>query len=191
MLTINELKRGTIFELEGQPHVVLEYHHVKIGRGGAVLQTKIKNLITRATISRNFKQADRFEEVEIEKKDAVFIYEGHGGYWFHYAEDKSNRFSLTEDLISEEKRFLKSDLAVQVHTYKEKVIRIVLPVKIEYTVTEAPPVMRGNTSEGGNKTVIIETGATIQTPLFIEEGDTILVNTETGEYVERIKKVGL
>jgi len=167
---------------------VLESHHVKIGRGGAILQTKLKNLVTGATLSRNFKQADHFEEVGIEKEEVVFVYKNKEEYWFHEKNDKSKRFSLREEQVGEQKNFLKPDQAVEAQKYDGTIIRIVLPIKMEYIVTEAPPNIRGNTAEGGGKTVTIETGAKIQTPLFIEAGDTIRVNTEKGEYVERVKK---
>ena len=188
MLSINDLKKGTIFELDNLPHAVLESHHVKIGRGGAVLQTKLKNLITGTTIARNFKQADHFEGVEIEKEEVVFIYKSGNEYWFHMKDDKSNRFSLREEQVGEQRNFLKQNQAMEAQKYNDTIIRIVLPIKMEYIVTEAPPTIRGNTADGGTKTVTIETGAQIQTPLFIETGDTIRVNTEKSEYAERVKR---
>ena len=152
------------------------------------MQTKLKNLITGASISRNFKQADRFLEAEIQKEDVVFLYANRGEYWFHEKSDKSKRFSLNEDQAGEQKEFLKPQMTVEAQRYKESVVRIVLPIKMEYIVKEAPPAIRGNTADGGSKTVTLETGAQVQTPLFIEEGDIVRVNTEKGEYVERVSK---
>ena len=188
MLSISELRKGLIVEIENQPHLVLESHHAKVGRGGATLQTKLKNLVTGATISRNFKQADHFEEVQVEKEEVVFIYKSGDEYWFHEKHDKSKRFSLSENQVGEQKNFLKPNTTIEAEKYNDKIIRIVLPIKMEYIVTDAPPTIRGNTADGGTKTVTIESGAQIQTPLFIETGDTIRVNTERGEYVERVKK---
>ena len=188
MLSITDLRKGTIFLLDGQPTVVLEAQHVKIGRGGAVLQTKIKNLATGATLSRNFKQADRFEEAEIERKKFIFLYSHRGEHCFVDEQNRSERFFVKEEQLGPEKNFLKKNVPVDAEFFQEKLLRIVLPIKIDFAVTDAPPGLRGDTAQGGTKTVIIETGAKIQTPLFIGAGDTIRVNTQTGEYVERVEK---
>ena len=174
--------------MEGQPYVVLEAEHVKMGRGGAVLQTKVQNLITKTTLERNFKQADRFPEAEVEKKDIIFLYGHRGEFWFSDADDKAKRFMLKEDMLADEKDFLKPDTLVESQLYEDQVIRIVLPIKMDLKVTEAPPNLRGNTAVGGTKTVTLETGAKIQTPLFVETGDVVRVNTETRTYVERVEK---
>lgn len=174
--------------MEGQPYVVLEAQHVKMGRGGAVLQIKIQNLITKTTLERSFKQADRFSEAEVEKKDVMFLYAHRGEFWFSDKDDKSKRFMFTEEKVAEEKDFLKPNTLVEAQVYEGQIIRIVLPIKIDLKVTEAPPSLRGNTAESGTKTVTLETGAKVQTPLFIEAGDTIRVNTETKTYVERVEK---
>ncbi len=190
MLSMNDLKKGTLFLLDGQPYIVLEVAHLMMGRGGSVLQTKIKNLVTGATVSRNFKQADKFEEADIQRKKFVFLYAHRGEFCFVDEKDRAKRVLLTEDEVGEQRKFIKPQTIVDVEFFNEKVLRIILPIKMDLKVTEAPPSMKGNTAQGGTKTVALETGATIQTPLFINMGDTIRVNTETEEYVERVEKGG-
>lgn len=188
MISVNDFKKDIIFLFDGAPHRILEVHHKKMARQGASVQTKLKNLISGTTLSRNFTSAARFEEVDIVHKQLIFLYEHRGEYVFVDPEDRSERFILKEDRLEGEKDFLKSNLEVAAHFMGDEIIQIVLPIKVDYRVIEAPPGLKGNTVSGGNKQVVIETGARIQTPLFIEEGDFIRVNTQRGEYAERVSK---
>ena len=119
---------------------------------------------------------------------ARFLYESRGQYWFDEFGNSKNRFSLGAEEIGDSARFLKSNLEVLAIKFSEKVIAIELPIKVDYKVAETPPSLRGNTAQGGTKTVVIETGAKIAAPLFINEGDVVRVNTATGEYAERVEK---
>ncbi len=188
MLSINDLKNGIIVKIGSDPFVVLSVKHLHMGRGGSSVQTRIKNLKTGQVLERNFKPADEFEEAEIEKISCVFIYESRGDYWFNEAGNPKNRFSLKADDLAESAQFLKPNLEVQAIKYDDKIINIELPIKVDYKVIEAPPSVKGNTAQGGSKVVILETGAKISTPLFINAGDIIRVNTQTGEYTERVEK---
>jgi elongation factor P len=188
MIGINDLKNGIIVKIDNDPYVVLLVRHLHIGRGASSVQTKIKNLKTGQVLERNFRPADEFEEAEIEKTPAKFIYESKGDYWFHEAGKPQNRFSLKRDDLGDEAEFLKPNLDVQAVMFDEKIIAIELPIKVEYKVLEAPPAVKGNTAQGGTKTVVIEGGAKIITPMFINEGDIIRINTTTGEYAERVEK---
>lgn len=190
MLSYGDLKKGVVFVLDGEPWQVLESGFLRMQQRKAVMQTKLKNLKTGKIVDRNFQASDNFEEAEIEREIAVYIYSrnlptGKQELWFHQKDDKSKRFSLKEDTLGEKAKFLKPNLEVILVTFGEQVINIELPVKVEYKVIEAPPKFIGNTAQGGNKVVKIETGAMVTTPMFIEEGNIIKVNTETGEYVER------
>ncbi|MFA5084013.1 MAG: elongation factor P [Candidatus Paceibacterota bacterium] len=189
MLSINDLKSGSFVVIDENPFVVIEVKHLHMGRGGSSIQTKIKNLETGQVLSRNFKPADSFEEAEIEKMKSRFLYENRGVYWFDEIGNPKNRFSFKKEDLSEEiYNFLKPNLEIVALKFQEKVISIELPIKIDFKVVEAPPTIRGDTAQGGNKPVTIETGAKILVPLFIEEGDTIRINTQTGQYAERIEK---
>lgn len=185
-LTMNDLERGMVILLEGMPHEVLSATHSHFGRGGSVVETKLRNLKTGAVITRNFKQSDVFEEAEIEKQKYQFIYAHRGTYWFSPPENPAARISLPASLIGTEARFLKPNTIVEAIRFGDEIITVKLPIKVELRVVEAPPAIRGNTAQGGSKVVKLETGAEISVPLFIKEGDIIRLNTETGEYVERV-----
>lgn len=188
MLTINDLKTKIIVMVNGAPYQVLEVKHQHLGRGGASAQTKIKNLATGQVFSRNFKPADAFEEAEIEKRPLTYLYAHRRERVFAAKGNPRERYQLAEETLGEAAKWLKPGSEVGALFSKERLLTITLPIKMDFIVTDSPPGFKGNTAAAGTKTVTIETGAKIQTPLFIEAGDTIRVNTETGEYVERISK---
>lgn len=189
-LTASDLKKGTFIVLEGAPYAVLSHSHSHIGRGGAVVQTKIRNLKTGATLERNFKSGDSFKEAEIKRIQARFIYERKGEYWFNQVGEAANRFFIPTEALEGKTMFLKPDMEVVALKFmrdeKGEVINVELPVKADYKVIDAPPNIRGSTADGGRKTVVLESGIKVNVPLFIEEGDTVRINTETGEYAERV-----
>lgn len=179
--------------ISGEPFEILSVNHLHVGRGSASIQTKMRNLKTGQVFERNYKSSDEFKEADIEKQWVVFIYESKGMYWFHEKGDPGKRFSLSSDVLGDRAMFVKPKMEVTavflIKASEEKeVVSIELPIKENYVVTEAPPTVRGNTAQGGNKQVTIEGGATVTAPLFVNTGDIIRVNTETGEYVERIEK---
>lgn len=188
MLSINDLQNGIIVEIQGDPYAVLSVKHLHMGRGGSSIQTRIKNLKTGQVLERNFKPSDEFEEIEIEKMKSRFLYESRGQFWFNGVGDPKNRFALKAEDLGDTVQFLKPNLEVQAVKFDDKIISIELPIKVDYKVVEAPPPVRGNTAQGGTKTVVIESGAKISAPLFINEDDIIRVNTQTGEYTERVEK---
>ncbi len=188
MLSINDLKNGILIKIDQDPYVVMSVKHLHMGRGGASIQTKIRNLKTGKVYERNFKPADEFEEAEVEKTKSRFLYENRGQYWFDEIDNPKNRFFLKTDEIVESAQFLKQNLEVLAIKFSGEIINIELPIKADYKVIEAPPAIRGDTAQGGTKVVIIEGSAKISVPLFINEGDIIKINTQTGEYVERIEK---
>ena len=188
MLGMNDLRTGIFFILEGQPFEVLFSQHLKMQQRRPVMQTKIKNLLTGKTVERNFQQSDYFEEADIQKKEVKFLYFHRGEFWFSEIDDPVKRFKLGEDIIGESSHFLKPNTLISSLLFNGKIINIELPVKMDFKVIEAPPSVRGNTAQGGTKQIKLETGALINTPLFIEEGDIIRINTQTGEYAERVEK---
>lgn len=191
MLSYGDLKKGVTFILDGDPWQVLESGFLRMQQRKAVMQTKIRNLKNGKIVDRNFQASDSFEEAEIEREPATYIYNNRGEYWFHKRDDKANRMPLDAGTIGDKTIFLKTNLEVTLMKFKDKVINVELPVKVDYEVVEAPPVVKGGTAQGGSKSVKIETGATVTTPMFIGTGDRIVVNTETGEYVERMQPSAL
>ncbi len=172
----------------GEPHKVLEYTFVRMQAQRPVAQLKLRNLLSGKIVPMGAQQSDEFEEAEIEAAQVVFIYARGDEYWFHEKNDKSKRFSLSSDLLGSAAGFLKSGTEVLAEKFEGRVIGVQLPIKMDLKVAEAPPSIRGNTSQGGTKVVVLETGAKVSTPLFINAGDVIRVNTETGEYAERMQK---
>ncbi len=169
--------------------MVLETHHLKMQQRRPVVQTIFRNLLSGKQLERNFAQSDVFEEADIQRKQVRFLYAHRDQYWFAEPSDPSKRFELDEVIIGEGAiRFLKPNTILEALLWNEKVINVSLPIKMEFKVVEAPPSVRGNTAQGGTKTVKIDTGTELNVPLFINEGDTIIVNTETGQYVERASK---
>ena len=189
MLTINDLKSKMAVMIEGAPYQVLEVKHLHVGRGGSSVQTKIRNLITGQVFSRNFKPADTFDEAEIEKRELIYLYGHRGEYVFAPAGRPAERFSLGAVETGDGARWLKPQTSVTGLFLDGAPVSISVPIKMDFMVTDAPPGIKGDTATGGTKTVTLETGVRVQTPLFINTGDVIRVNTETGEYVERVEKV--
>jgi elongation factor P len=153
-----------------------------------VLQTRLKNLINGKVMERNIQHSESFEEAEIEKVQVEYLYNHRGEYWFCAAGDRAKRFQLPEEVLGDSKYYLKSGVAFTAFQFQEKVISVNLPIKMEFKIVEAPPGIKGNTAQGGTKIVTIESGAKVSVPLFVEEGDIIRVNTQSGEYVERVSK---
>ena len=187
MIDYSELKKGTRIILNNQPHEITEALSVFKGRGHSTLQVKLKNLITGSAISQTFHPSDNFEEVELEKIKAKYIYSHKNQYFFSEEENPSKRFSLTEEQIGQTSQFLKPNQIVEGVIFQDKIINISLPIKIQLKVDQSPPGIKGSRSQPGTKTITLETGAKINTPLFVKEGDIIEVNTQTGEYVRRIE----
>jgi len=193
MFEYNEITIGKIIIFDNEPWEVIASHVFRKQQRKPVNATRLRNLITGRVTEYSFHQSEKAEEADIETKDIKFIYGPkslpagrQGEYWFHEDGDPSKRFSLKEEQMGYPARFLKKDAIAQAMIFNEKIIGVKLPIKVELKVVEAPPNMKGNTAQGGNKVVKLETGASVNAPLFINEGDTIVVNTENGEYVSRL-----
>lgn len=185
-LAYTDLTKGVLFIMDGAPYEVVETHFLRMQQRKAVVQTRIRNLITGKLLDRNFQASDNFEEAEIEKKNSMFIYMNKGEYWFHAEGDPKARFSLNAEVVGDQGQFLKPNTKVMTWLFNDKVIKVEIPIKMDFKVIEAPPSIKGNTAQGGTKVVTIEGGAKVSAPLFINEGEMIRINTETGEYVERV-----
>lgn len=187
MISFSEIKRGTRIILNGQPHEVLESSPMFQGRGHSVLQTKIKNLKDGTVMSSTFHPSDKFEETEIEDLESKFLYSYRGKFVFCETKNPSKRFELTEQQIGDKASYLKSNQEVIAQIFEDKIINIAIPIKVFLKVKEAAPGLKGDSSQSPEKTIILETGLQINAPLFVEEGDIIEINTETGQYVRRMQ----
>src|SRR6185437_13369994 len=174
-LAYTDLTKGVLFIMDGAPYEVIETHFLRMQQRKAVVQTRIRNLITGKLLDRNFQASDNFEEAEVVRATANFIYAQKGEYWFHEEGNPKNRFALNGEIVGDQGQFLKPNTKVTTLSFEDKVIQVEIPVKMEFKVTEAPPSIKGNTAQGGTKSVTIEGGAKINAPLFINEGDIIRV----------------
>ena len=188
MISYSEIKKGERIIIDSFPYEVIQTSWMFKGRGHSVLQAKIKNLKTGEAISKTFHPSDSFEEAEISKITCKFLYGHRDNYFFSEEDNPGKRFSLTKEQISHMINFLKPNEIVDGIVFNNEIINISLPIKVQLKVKEAPPGLKGDRAQGGNKLVVLETGGEINVPLFVKEGDIIEINTESGEYVRRIEK---
>lgn len=186
MLTHTDLKKGTQFIYENQPWEVVDALLVKMAQRRPVVQTKMKNLIDGRFQEKNFQQGDMFDEADLIKKNIKFLYATKGQYFFCEENDPSKRFSFTQEQIGKKGKFFKPNSLVEGIIFNEKIINVVAPIKVALKVKESAPGVKGDRAQGGTKEAVLESGAVIQVPLFIEEGDVIEINTELEEYVKRV-----
>lgn len=184
MLNFNEIKTGKVIKVNGEPYIIIKTDHHKMGRGGAVLKTKCRNLINGNILERTYQGAEKAEEAETETKKANFMYKDKEEAYF-MDNESYEQFNLALEEIGDSAQFLKEGVNVDVLYFEGRPVSISLPIKMEFKVVSAPPGVKGNSAGNVNKQVEIETGAKINVPMFINEGDTIRINTDTGEYVER------
>lgn len=188
VLAYNEITLKKVILHNDEPSVVLASHVFRKQQRKPVNITKLKGLISGRVIEHTFHQNENATEAELEKKTITFIYKSKGEYWFHEKNNPRERFSLSEDLVGDQGKFIKEKTDLDALVYDEKIIGVTIPIKLELTVTEAMAAVKGNTSSGAQKEVTLETGANIMVPMFINEGDIISINTETGSYSERVQK---
>lgn len=192
MLEYSEIRERKIIIFEDEPCEVMENHVARTQQRKPQNQVKLKSLLSGRTWNTVFHASDKAEEAEISKKDVKFLYANKGEFWFCSPTDPSDRFKIDEKIIGETAKFLKAnELATALvwdNDGEEMMIKVSLPIKMEFMIKEAPPSIRGNTANGGGKVAILENGVKITVPFFVEAGDKVIINTETGEYVERVAK---
>jgi elongation factor P len=184
MLNFNEIKTGRVIKVNSQPFIISKTDHHKMGRGGAVLKIKCRNLINGNILEQTYQGAEKAEEAGTETKPANFLYKDPNEAYF-MDNVSFEQFNLPLEEIGEAAKFLKEGVDLDVLYFEGRPVSLSLPIKMEFKVVSAPPSVKGNSAGNVNKQVEIETGAQINVPLFINEGDIIRVNTDTGEYVER------
>ncbi len=186
MATTADIRNGMVFEYKGQRMKVIQFLHVKPGKGGAFVRTKLKNIITGQVVDVTFRSGEKIKPIYVESKEMQYLYGDDVSYVFMDMKTY-NQINVPLKVIEEERKFLKEGEMVELTLVDEDVIGIKLPVFVELEVTETDPGMRGDTATGGTKPATLETGFTVTVPLFINVGDMIKVDTRTGEYVERRK----
>ncbi len=186
LLEYNEIKERKYIVYENEPYEVLSSHVFRKQQRKPVNATKLKNLITGSVKEISFHVSEKVEEAEIDSKEAKYLYNNRGDFFFSDPTDQSKRYSMKEDLVGPQGKFLKPNAIIEILSFQDRHVGFKLPVKVELKVVEAPPAVKGDTAKGGTKQAKLETGATINVPLFINEGEMIRVNTETGDYVERV-----
>ncbi|HET7376713.1 MAG TPA: elongation factor P [Anaerolineae bacterium] len=185
MIDVNALRKGTTFELDGEIYRVLEYAHNKPGRGNATIRTKVRNLRTGSTFEKTFGSGDRVQDIRIESRAMQYLY--HDGDLYHFMDtDTFEQIALDAKLLEEAIPFLKDGMSVVIQDYQGESLGIDLPVTVDLKITQSDAGVRGDTATGANKYVTVETGHRVQVPLFVNEGDTIRVDTRTGEYLTRV-----
>lgn len=183
--SINEIKSGLTILVDGDIYQVIEYQHVKPGKGGAFVRTKLRNLRSGNVQEKTFRGDEKIEEAFIEERKLQYLYES-GGIYHFVDQENFEEITMAKEDLGDKIKFLKDNLEVNAYFYKDETLTINLPNFIEVKITHTEPGIKGDTAKSGTKPAKIETGATIQVPLFIDIGDKIKVDTRTGEYVERV-----
>ncbi len=185
MITTNDFRNGMTIELDGTLYNILYFQHVKPGKGGAFVRSRLKNLKTGAVIEKTFRAGEKVELAVLDKRRMQFLYRE--GTHFHFMDTGTyEQMTLEEEELGEASRFLKEGTVVDMPLYEGKPVGVELPIFVELEVAETAPGVKGDTASGGSKPAVLETGATVQVPLFVEAGNRVKVDTRSGEYVERV-----
>ncbi len=186
MISTADFRSGARLLLEGQPFYIVEFQHVKPGKGGAFVRTKLKSLMTGNVLDRTFRSGERFEEPDLEERDLQFLYASDDTYTFMDTET-FEQFSYEKKQLGENADLLKENMVSKILIYEHRPIGVELPIFIELKVVDTEPGFRGDTASGGNKPAVLETGAVVKVPLYLEVGEIIKIDTRTREYVERVR----
>jgi elongation factor P len=186
VLAYNEITEKKYIVLKDEPYEVLSSHVFRKQKRKPVNVTKLKNLITGKVVENSFHVSEKVEGADIENKEIKYLYNNKGEFWFCEKDNPKERFEVPEQLVGEQGKFIKENSEIIALVFNQKIIGLKIPIKVELEVVEAQPAVKGNTAQGATKEVVLETGASIQAPLFVKEGDVLRINTEKGEYVERV-----
>jgi len=185
MIDVNELRKGTTFELEGRIYRVLEYSHNKPGRGNATIRTKVRDIRTGSTFEKTFGSGDRVKDIRIENLQMQYLY--HDGNLYHFMDTSTyDQIALDAKMLDDAVNYLKDGMNVIVQDYNGEALGVDLPSAVDLKIVQADIAVKGDTASGASKLVTVETGYRVQVPLFVNEGDTIRVDTRTGEYLTRV-----
>ena len=184
MVSTSEFRNGMVLKIDGQLFFMVEFDPFKPGKGAAVVRTRLKNVRTGATLDRTYRSGDKVDDVRLERRKMQFLYRSDDIYIFMDSETY-DQMELAEDVVGDATRYLKENNIVDVLVAENNAINVELPIFVELAVTQTDPGLRGDTATGGSKPATLETGASVQVPLFVEQGDVLKIDTRTHTYVER------
>ena len=180
-----DLRNGTTFEMDGGVFRVVEFQHVKPGKGAAFVRTKLKNIISGGVVEKTFRPTEKFPKAHIDRKDMQYLYQDGDLYNFMDVETY-DQIALNSDVVGDALKFVKENETVKVCSHNGNVFSVEPPLFVELAITETEPGFKGDTAQGATKPAIVETGATVMVPLFVEQGDVLKIDTRTGEYLSRV-----
>jgi elongation factor P len=184
-LDTSDFRNGLKIDLDGSPYVIIYFQHVKPGKGGAFVRTKVKNLLNGKSVDKTFRSGEKLKEADVEERTMQYLYQD--GEDRIFMDNKNyDQIPITDDVIGDNAKFLLENAEVDVLFWKGNPVNIELPSFVEVVITQSDPGVKGDTSSGATKPATLETGAVIQVPLFLKEGEKVRVDTRTGEYCERV-----
>ncbi|GBE15277.1 MAG TPA: elongation factor P [Proteobacteria bacterium] len=186
MIATNQFRKGLKIELDGEPFIVADFQHVKPGKGGAFVRTRLKSLVTGNVLDRTFRSGDKVKRPDFEEKEMQYLYSDENGFNFMDT-NTYDQICIPGDELGDSKGFLSEQLSVTVQMFNGRPIGMELPIFVELQITRSDPGVKGDTASGATKPAELETGAVIQVPLFVEEGQVVKIDTRTGEYIERVR----
>lgn len=187
MYSTSDFRKGLKVKFKGDPYIIIDFQHVKPGKGGAFVRTKLKNLVTGRVLDETFRSGEKLEQPDLEEKDVQYLYfDSKDGYVFM---DKGTyeQLHLSEDQVGDNKNYLLENMDIYISLYQGKPISLDFPTTVNLVVTQSEPGVKGDTATGATKAATLSTGLVVQVPLFINEGDILKIDTRTGEYIERTK----
>lgn len=185
MVSAGDFKNGLTIEIEGNIYQILEFQHVKPGKGAAFVRTKLKNIINGGAVERTFRPSEKFPKAHIERRDMQYLYSD--GELYHFMDGETyEQIALNEEAIGDALKFVKENEEVKVCSHNGNVFDVEPPLFVELAITETEPGFKGDTAQGATKPAIVETGATVYVPLFVDQADVIKIDTRTGEYLSRV-----
>jgi len=185
MIDATEARKGITIELDGQLYNILDYQHIKMGRGSAQVKLRLRDIRAGHTIERTFQAGDKFERVRLDQRSAQYLYQDGDLYYFMDTES-FEQTPLTSEQLGDALNYIKEGMTLVISRYGDEAIGVELPITVGLLITETGPSFKGDTSQAGTKPAVLETGVTIQVPFFINTGDMVRVDTRTGSYVERV-----
>ncbi len=186
MVQAGDFRKGITIEMDGKVYVIVEFQHVKPGKGAAFVRAKLKNVVTGQVLEQTFNPSDKYENAHIERKEMQYSYNDGDLYYFMDMES-FEMMPLNYDIVADAMKYVKEEMMVSIQIYKGAAFSVEPPNFVELTIAETEPGVQGDTSKAGNKPAKLETGVAIQVPLFVNQGEKIRVDTRTGTYMERVK----